>query len=234
MTFPALFAAGWAADGRDLPPADAPDGPCELCGHLGPRASWRPKRTWSAYDLHARPGTGALCLGCKLLVDGHPPGDTPSGRPPKWTTCTLATDGLSALWARKGAKPLIGEWVNTPGLSVSIADQGQKHVAFQAPASRDPASLCVALDGVAVRAPRPAWETLSAIVAIAYAAGVTKASLVSGAASHNDHRRVAAGGWSDAEVRKLESQIRPHLHTPLLALAVWLAQKPDPQEEQTA
>lgn len=228
MSFPALFAAGWSGA---LPEVDRGDGPCELCGHVGARCAWAPKATWSAYGTHAHTGEGAICQGCKLLVDGHPPGKSAGGvRAPRWTTRTLATNGVVSLDAQKDQKPLIAEWVNTPGMSVSIADQGQKHIAYRAPVA-DEGMLSVGFDGQPVVLPRSQWDRLMRLVQCCYRAGALKASLVNARFSHADMRRLTAAGIAIDHVVALERALGHWRHSMPLTLAVWLAQHP-PQEGQ--
>lgn len=218
VSFPALFAAAWAAQGGELPACD-PDlgvGPCELCGYHGLRVAWRPKSNWTAYDTHAYPGEGAVCLGCALLLDGGPEVNE-RGRARRWTLYTLATDGDSQCgWALKDDKPRIARWIED-GWSVSVADGGKKHVAYMAPVAV-PGRVVCAIDGEPVDVSRDDWQHLRAVVNDAYAAGVPKRSLEAGALTHNDIRRLGL-----ARAREMARELAPWRGTSVLRLGVWLA-----------
>lgn len=216
-TFPLLFAASWAAQGGALPAADPDLGPgqCELCGAVAPRVPWRPKSNWTAFDTHAYPGAGAICIGCALLLDGGPEVNE-AGRAKRWTLYTLACDGRSAGWALKNAKPQIAAWIDN-GWSVSVADGGKKHVAYLAPLAV-PGRVVCAIDGELVDAARGDWQELRALVDAAYQAGVPKRSLAAGALTHDDIRRLGLQ-WA----RSVQDGLAAWCGTSVLRLAVWLA-----------
>lgn len=219
MTFPALFAAGYPGE---LPAPDTEAGPCELCGHQGARVRWRPKTNWTAFATHAYPGARAVCRGCALLVDGGPAANE-RGRVLRWTLYSLATDGERSLWALKDGKREIAGWIDA-GMSVSVADAGQKHVAYMAPVAVAGRVVC-AIDGERVDAGAGEWAGLTETVTGCYRAGVPKRVLGTGCL---DHRAVRAVGLAAAgEAGRVLSR---WAGSPELRLAVWLAQHDDEKE----
>jgi len=219
-----MFAAGWAAEGRALPAADAPDGPCELCGHRGPRVKWRPPPNWTMFDTHAHPRAGAVCQGCSLLLTGGPRHDTPSGRPVRWMWHTLATNGRACEWHLKNETARIRRLVEDPGWSVAVVDAGRTHTMYLAPITR-PGRVRVGVDGATVDLPVDEWQELAGVVEHARAAGVTVAALRRPPLSHAATRRL--GVPTAVHANRVLSR---HAATAALHLATLIV-KPDKQEE---
>lgn len=222
-TLPALFASAYVRAGHALPEASADPGVCELCGHEGERVRWRPKSSWTAHSTHAYPGTGAICLGCELLLNGRIPGaqgaDARAGR---WTPYTLAADGRHCAWLRTSEKPAIAAWVARHGAIVSVTSTGKAQLGYLARARSIGGAVSAYLDGDRVCLDQGRWRALAYRVEVAYRAGVPKVALL---AEHLPHASIRRLGRDRA--RWLESDLSAHRHTAALRLAVWLATKED-------
>lgn len=211
MTFPALWAAAWRAEGRDLPAA-AGVATCELCGHDGPAVPWTPPSSWTAHSTHAVPGVGTVCQGCALLL-GPSPDTSTSGRPLRWTLYTLATDSHRCEWMLKDQAARIAARISE-GWSVSVADQGKRHIAYLAPTAL-PGRVRVGLDGDPIDVRAADYGNLAAAVADARRRGVRKTSLL-GELDHNAHRQLGP------DARRIDRALGPYRHTATLRLAVLL------------
>lgn len=216
MSFPRLFAGGLD---RELTPADREPGRCELCGDAGSeRVEWQPPKTWTAQSTHAYPGEGAICRPCALLLRGGPDG----AKRPFWPIYTLAASpGQPSRWLTKAHKREIAALVADPAWSVSIADQGKRHISYLAPLSA-PGRVRVSIDAAVLDVSEERWRETSALIEGAYRCGVLKASLARAELTHNDLRRLGI-----SEARQLQRALITLRGSTELRIAVWLAQRED-------
>ena len=115
------------------------------------------------------------------------------------------------------------------GWALAANDTGKKHVAFWAPTPAR--NMVVAtIDRQPVRATPQQWQQLLELCDTAYRAGVAKQSLATNQLTQSDRKRLRTN-LGLVRAIAIEHQLAQIGLTPARQLAVWLAQKEEPNDD---
>ena len=206
------------------------NGICRICGQPGEGQAFdewvRP--TFTDWDK-LQPGD-ILCDACAFWFEEQSQelaGLTGKDKPQRMRNYSHFIKSGAWTPLSKGDKARMRELLLDPPFPelAAVADSGQKHIVFRAPRN-PPGALAgwVQFEEQAVFVEPTELARLLAIVEALYL-GFSKAEI--GAGSYAQHRiqKFGLAAWHD-----LESQIRPERGRPILALALFLAQKQEKED----